>query len=124
METVQTYYIIAEEGKELIRDGKSIGTAVWLRIGESYDDIENVGKAVANTIIRATGEGKTLHNTITGDYAPSVWLANHEILEDWEEVDEPAIEEPVEEDAIAEETVEETVEQENEDVNSEPDTEN
>lgn len=53
---------------------------------------------IITTYILKAEQGKILQNKITGVQTPSVWLKVGDNKDDWEEIDEPIIEEePIEE---------------------------
>jgi len=48
---------------------------------------------IETTVILRADEGKILRNKVNGIETPSVWLKIGESQEDWEEIDEPVVEE-------------------------------
>lgn len=48
---------------------------------------------IETTVILKAENGKILQNKITGIQTPSVWLKVGDSQEDWEEIDEPLMEE-------------------------------
>lgn len=86
MKQKQSYFVIAEEGKTLLRDGASIGTAIWLAAGKDYDDIENIGKVEERPMLFPEN-GKVLRNKKTGKTSDGCWLKDSTI-EDWEEIED------------------------------------
>ena len=87
MKTVQSYFVIAEEGKTLMRDGKPMGAAVWLAPGKTYDDVENVGSVEPRMMIFPE-QGKILRHKDTKELSQGRWLKDT-FESDWEEIDEP-----------------------------------
>lgn len=87
MKLVDSYFVVAVEGKSLIRDGKSIGVAAWLAPGKGYDNIENVGGAELRPMLLADA-GKILRHKTTGEESTGRWLKDS-TADEWEEIDLP-----------------------------------
>lgn len=93
MKLVISYFVESLDGEVLIRDGKPIGTAVWLAPGTEPQDIMNIG-AVQERPMLLPEPGKVLRNKHTGEIADGGWLRDT-VAEDWEEIDNPEEEENV-----------------------------
>lgn len=84
----QSYFVTAKEGTTLMRDGKSIGAAVWLAAGLGYDNIENIGGVESRPMIFPEN-GKVLKHKTTGELSDGCWLKDS-TADDWDEIERPA----------------------------------